>query len=59
MITFDSVCQKLGFDFTKDCFTEEEMKNVHESDGLDSPYLKLSAEECEFILNYLENNGFI
>ena len=58
MITFESICEKLGFDFTKDCYTEEE-KNMHKTDGLDSPYLKLTNEECDFILNYLKEHHYI
>ena len=52
MITFESVCEKLGYDFTKDKPSKEERAKMTEDDGQNSPYRVLSAEESQFILDY-------
>lgn len=53
MITYENVCKKLGFDFIED-WAKDENKSVHETDGLDSPYLKLTIDEAKFAFNYIQ-----
>lgn len=51
MITYESICKKLGFDL-KDY---EVKANKTEDDREESPFRKLTLEEMEF----LEENGYV
>ncbi len=56
-ITYESICQKLGFDPIKDSdkINEEYRKTYkgHEDDSQPSPFSVLNDEELHFLMNYI------
>ncbi|MDE7309590.1 MAG: hypothetical protein K2N61_13205 [Lachnospiraceae bacterium] len=51
MITYQSICKKLGFDLK-----DYQVKSIKtEDDSIESPFRKLTLKEMEF----LEENGYI
>jgi len=51
MITYESICEKIGFDPIKDKYNF--VYKGHEDDSQPSPFACLSSEELEFITDYL------
>lgn len=49
IITFDSICNKLGFDFSTYSTPEPEF----EDDNYDNPFDKLSIAELDFVIDYM------
>lgn len=52
MITYESICEKLGFDFTK-----WKSDAVDEDDSKRSPFAILTTEELEFAIDYLKKHS--
>ena len=49
-ISFESICKKLGFDFTK-----WKSDNNIEDDSTESPFRILTNEELEWAINYIKD----
>lgn len=52
MITYESICEKLGFDFTK-----WKSNAVDEDDSKESPFAILTMDELEFAVEYLKKHS--
>lgn len=53
MLTYESICDKLGFDFMS---FNPEVRDT-EYDGEDeNPFKKLSLEELDFVMDYIKVN---
>ena len=54
MISYEGVCKKLGFDPIVDDM--QFPKSDHEDDRWESPFLKLTGDELDFLCDYLIAN---
>ena len=54
MITYDSICKKLGFDPLIDHIVISSA--THEDDRVESPFAKLTAEELDILGDHLLRN---
>ncbi len=53
-ITYESICQKLGFRPGIDKYDYD--FSGHEDDSKESPYAKLSFDELEFLWEHMKRN---
>jgi hypothetical protein len=54
MITYESICKKLGFRFDNDDHYRPDVP-YYEDDSVDNPYESLSEAELDFIGTFLRN----
>lgn len=53
MLTYESICDKLGFDFMS--FSPQVRDTEYDGED-ENPFKKLSLEELDFVMDYIKEN---